>query len=135
MARTNEDAVKGIVEVDGSIDLQPFIDTANSLVTDVCAPAANKLSDAQLELIERWLAAHFYCIIDPQTVREEVSTLRTVYQQQVGYGLDQTRYGQQAKLLDTSGALAAYDNSLKKTRKRNVSVKWVGSQTNDYNPE
>ena len=82
--------------------------------------------------IETWLAAHAYHILDPQRVREEVSTVREVFQQQVDLGMDQTRYGQMAKLLDTQGWLAGLDNAQKEIKvglgsKRKIGITWLGT--------
>lgn len=67
MARTTKKAVQDLLlpggDYDGKSDLTPFIDTASSIVTRVntCAIAkGNTLTVAELELIERWLAAHCY---------------------------------------------------------------------------
>jgi hypothetical protein len=54
-----------------------------------------------------------------------------VFQQQVDLGLDQTRYGQMAKILDTQGWLAALDNSQKTVKiqleaRRRVGIVWAG---------
>ena len=68
--RTTFDAVALIAEVDTDVsaDLAPFIETANYLVTQLCASATKLVNevetpfydDVALELIERWLSAHFY---------------------------------------------------------------------------
>lgn len=107
MARTTAELVAGIIEVDEDIDITPFIDTANMLVTDVCGES--EYSDAKLELIERWLSAHFYAVRDPRAIDEAVKGISERTESKVDLGLDFTRYGQQAKILDTEGNLAALD--------------------------
>lgn len=138
--RTDVDAVRAIADVDDSFidadeDMDPFIEASNILVdwlvTKQVAASAASYSSKQLRNIETWLAAHFYCIKDAQRVREEVSTVREVFQQQVDLGLDQTRYGQMAKILDTQGWLAGLDNAQKDIKitleaKRRVGITWVG---------
>lgn len=104
-------------------NLTPFIRIASSLVDSFCTTSG--YSDAQLKDIEVWLSAHFYHILDPQLVREEVSTLRKVYQQQVDLGLNFTAYGQQVKLLDYMGNLAALDVRIKKGASK-ASISWLG---------
>jgi hypothetical protein len=66
MARTTEAAVKLIIKVNETAtpSLTPFIDAANMLVTKLCT--SDDLDDDQLEIIERWLAAHFYAIRAPR---------------------------------------------------------------------
>lgn len=114
-------------------EFQSFIDLANELVDELCA--GNSLvtgvphSVERLDKIATWLSAHFVKILDPQLVREEVSTLRSVYQQEVKLGLDQTRYGQQAKFIDTSGGLAAWDAQVKSSRiKVTTDIRWLGTE-------
>lgn len=71
--RTTASAVKGVLGDDydsanGGRSLVPFIDAANLVVTRVatCATAKGKtLTTAELEMIERWLAAHLYTKSDP----------------------------------------------------------------------
>lgn len=105
MARTNDSAVEGIVEVDPTIDLEPFIATANELVTELCVPEG--YTDVRLELIERWLAAHFYSIRATRSAQEQAGSVIEFFQYKVDIGLDVTLHGQQAQQLDTAGALAA----------------------------
>lgn len=143
MPRTDPPAVAGICEVDDSIDLTPFIAFANELTTD--KPAAVLLADGitpylsntRLEMIERLLAAHFYSVCrDPQTVIEQVDTLRTTFEtNKPGFNLKLTRFGQQAMVLDTTGSLAAFNNQLEKVRmKLPVGLKlqtvWLGDPNN-----
>lgn len=108
MARTTPELVAGIIEVDDGDDLEPFIDVANELVTEVCAPVVT-YSAPRLEKIERWLAAHFYAIQRPRNFLEQAGTLREQIESKVDLGFNVTRYGQQAMRLDTAGGLAALD--------------------------
>lgn len=123
MPRTTEELVAGIFEWDEEIPLLPFIVAANELVEEHCASATKAdgslwHTDERLELIERWLSAHFAAIYSPRVRAESVSSLNTVFESKIGFGLDLTRYGQQVKLLDSSGALAALDQMAKGTGKR-----------------
>jgi hypothetical protein len=133
MARTTASAVKKIIEVDTSIiavdaDLDPFLETANALVTEMCTgsngPATAYLA-ARLELIERWLTAHFYAIRDPRAKSEKAGSVGVTYQGKVDYNLALTSYGQQAMMLDTNGGLARLD----KGKGVSVSVLWLGTTT------
>jgi len=127
MVRTTSELVAGVVEADGDIDLSPFILTANALVTEVCEPVG--YSDERLELIERWLAAHFYANRDMRLSREGVDDVDQTFQYRVGLMLANTMYGQQAMVLDTAGKLAALSKKAEqgKTKKR-VSITWLGSE-------
>jgi len=87
-------------------------------VTEVCSLVEDsdgnlRYTSSRLELIERWLAAHFYCILDARSRRERISSLTYESQTKVDLGLDVTHYGQQAKRLDTAGGLAALDARMK----------------------
>ena len=120
---------------DVSDEFQSFIDLANDLADELCT--GNSIitnaphSTARLDKIKTWLAAHFIKILDPQLVREEVSTLRAVYQQEVKLGLSQTRYGDQAKIIDTTGGLAAWDKQVVTgTVKSRTAIGWLGKEEN-----
>ena len=134
MPRTTAAQVKAIIETDSSIivvdaDLDPFILVANELVTELCTGTAGPTTaytSTRLELIERWLAAHFYCVRDPRTTNESAG-VSVGYESKVDLGLALSRYGQQAKLLDTHGGLATLDEQTKKGTTRTGSVSWRGS--------
>lgn len=138
MARTTPAKVKKIVAVDEAalgldvtLDLTPFIDAANELVTEVCASATNEdgsdyYTSTRLEMIETWLAAHFYCILAPQAKFEGVGPVQESFDSKVDLGLDVTKYGQQAKRLDTFGGLAALDAEMKKGGKIRMRARWLG---------
>ena len=117
---------------DDGVDLMPFITSANELVTEVCA-APGVYSSGRLELIERWLAAHFYHILDPQASQETVGAIQATLDTKTDLGLNVTKYGQQAMRLDTGGYLAAMDNAMKTVTKtlpgggKKVGVTWLGS--------
>ena len=69
MARTNPGAVQKLLGADYDTvtepSLEPYVDTAYSVVTRLAAKAAAAVpavafSDSDKELVERWLAAHYY---------------------------------------------------------------------------
>ena len=126
MPRTTEELVGGIVELDEEVPVDPFIDAANYLVTAVCAP--HYVDNTVLERIERWLAAHFYSIRIPLAGQSTVDVLTEQFgtYQKLDLGLDLTPYGQQAKLLDVGGYLAALDNNQQTVKKTKRSVLWLG---------
>src|SRR4051794_5626212 len=106
--RTTVTAIRKILEVDDVIvaedtDMDPFIEIASAIVDDVCVPLGYNAT--RLELIERWLSAHFYAIRDPRTTMEGVGPLSTRFQGAFDMHLDHTSYGQQAQLVDTLGGL------------------------------
>jgi len=134
MARTTATNVKKIIEVDTSIiavdaDMDSFIDTANELVTEMCTGTTNgpktAYSAARLELIERWLSAHFYAVRDPRVKSEKAGPVGVNYQEKVDLNFSVTTYGQQAMMLDTNGGL----RSLSEGKAHNVQVLWLGTTT------
>lgn len=129
MARTNSTLVGGIIEVDAAIPLTPFIDTANQLVTEKCAPSG-KLSDERLELIERYLSAHFYTLRDPRPTQEQAGDVQANYQSKVDLFLCTSHYGQTAMMLDTTGGLSELNQEQKNGArvKRTLTVTWLGSE-------
>jgi hypothetical protein len=125
MPRTTTDVVAQIIEVDSAIDVEPFIEIANELVTEACGDAG--YSDTRLELIERWLAAHFYAIRDNRVATEGAGTVNTTYQFRVGLNLNVTIYGQQALVLDTKGLLAALSKQAETGESKRPGLMWLGS--------
>lgn len=136
MARTTDELVAGIIEVDEDIDLEPFITVANLMVNRHCEgktiPGTDDETPTEEELlvVETWLTAHFYAIDDPRRFREKVSSLSQTIESKVDLGLDVTRYGQQAKLIDATRGLANADAAAKKGRQRiKGRVVWLGTPT------
>lgn len=121
--------IRSVVDDDTDMaeQLEPFIETANSLVTELCT--SGSLSDERLELIERWLSAHFYSLqVDARlTLSETVGPLTETFFGKVGYALNQTPYGQQAMLLDTTGALARWNNNVIKGVPSKAGITWGGT--------
>lgn len=134
MARTTAAAIAGVIEVDADIvpndaAMLPFITVANELVTEYCTGTVHgpftPYTDARLELIERWLAAHFYTNRDPRLASEGAGTVNASYQSRVDLGFDTSHYGQTAMRLDTNGGLAQLNAIMKKGQPR-VAVAYLG---------
>jgi len=123
--RTTVDAVEAIIDIDSGIGLAPFIEVANDLVTEKCSTVST-YSAAKLELIERWLAAHFYHIRDTRTRSKVVGDGEAIYKSKVDLGFNLTHYGQMAMRLDTNGELARLDNSMKGGGPTAVNIDWLG---------
>lgn len=119
MSRTSSSAVQGILRVgsqggdyddENSPSLDPYIASATVIVDRVatCATAKGKtLTSTELELIERWLAAHFYCMSDVTYQSRSTAGASASFTGQTGMYLEGTRYGQMAVSLDYSGCLLA----------------------------
>ena len=105
MARVTQAEVEAITDIDSSVDVSPFITTANTLIDSVLLDYGH--SDAMLTLIELWLSAHFAKILELHPAEERVGAVGTSYQWKLGLNFQVTMYGQQALMLDTSGILMA----------------------------
>lgn len=134
MARTTASEVEEIIEVEDGVSLTPFITTANELVTEACTGTngpSTAYSAARLELIERWLTAHFYSIRVPRVAAEQAGPVLESVQYKIDLGLDVTLYGQQAQILDTNGGLARIDEQMRNGGAK-ASMFWLGTDRDDY---
>lgn len=110
--RTTDTAVQAILgkNWDDRTSVDPFIETASLVVDSVEACAIDKgedLSDAQLEMIERWLSGHYYLIMDQIFSSKRAEGATGVFQGKTNMYLESTIYGQTAARLDPSGCLQA----------------------------
>ncbi len=141
MSRTTFDAVAELLgdgQAGGNYDtvnqpsLQGFIETASAVVDRVATCATRKgldLSTTELELIERWLAAHFYCVVDPIYTSRSTNGASASFQVgQAMEGFGSTEYGRQALAMDYSGCLK---NISLKQRARSV---WTGKVPSEQIP-
>jgi len=97
--------VKEIIDTDMT-DVDPQITLANVIVNSILGDETD-LSADQLEKIELLLAAHFVYLYDPQRKSEKLGDAQDQFNLPVlEKGLDASPFGQQAKLLDTTGKLA-----------------------------
>ena len=103
---------------DINYDTQMGIDTANVLVDDQLL--GKGLSTVLLKQIELYLAAHFASIMytDGTLATQEIGEARERYHNIYKQGLQSTRYGQQAILLDTTGTLAELSAATESPRLR-----------------
>lgn len=133
MARTDATAVGKIIEVQSGDDIAPFIEAANMLVTQCCASDTD-YDSTKLELIERWLSAHFYAVRNPRATMEKAGDVSETLQSKVDLGLNVTHYGQMAMRLDYKGGLANLENSTKKGFRRKVGITYLGTAPEDETP-
>lgn len=140
MARTTAEAVKDLLIEGGDYppadQTQPpltgRIASANVIVTRVATCATAKgltLNATELELVERWLAAHFYCVSDRTYAEKNTGKAGAVFDGRTGMSLDATLYGQTAQTVDYSGCLSAIG------KRRRASIAWLGlppSEQTDY---
>jgi hypothetical protein len=122
--RTNSTLVGDIVEVDPTVDLSSFIAASNQLVTGLCSNSGytDGFVGSQMEVIERWLAAHMYTINDNQLISARAGSAAVTFQNVIGPGLATSMYGQNAMLLDFMGNLARWNNSARIKRQIRISM-------------
>lgn len=132
MPRTTPGNVQDILgpHYDGKSAITPFIETANSLVSRIAAnDTLATLSGVDLELIERWLAAHFYAHADQLMTSKSTGGASGSFQGQTGMVLESTQYGQTAMLLDSTGYLSRLNNETKSGTKQKAQMFWIGKKT------
>lgn len=98
------------------------------MVTQVIATAVTlgrlPLQGPGIELCQRNLACHFYCVKDPLYMSKSTEGASGSFQRKSDNGFDLTEYGRTACQLDFSGVLTAYG-------KRQVArARWVGALAN-----
>lgn len=137
MARTNSAAVQGVLLNDydsaEAPSLTPFIDTASIIVDRIATCATKKgitLTGSELELIERWLAAHFYGVSDQPYTASRTLDAYGQFQGRTNMYLEATKYGQMAMVLDNSGCLAAIGTEVRKR----ASMAWLGKTKTEQIP-
>ena len=102
-------------------ELFAFIQAAHTFINT--SLSSSGLTDDQLFEIERWLTAHLACSREKITTSESIAGASDAYAIQIGLGLDGSFYGQQVKMLDTSGTLTNLDKRYKR-----ATLEWLGSK-------
>jgi hypothetical protein len=113
--RTNTGAVLAVLAPGKEYDLQtnpsliPFMDAAQQLCNRVAAIALHRQAGgyqpSELEVIERYLAAHFYLTSDKAFANKSDGGASATFMQQTGKRLEQSPHGQTALNLDYLGVL------------------------------
>lgn len=129
--RTSQEKVEAIIDVNEGVDLTPFMEVANELVTECCLDSG--YTDSRLEKIETWLSAHLYAVKDMRPASENIGEVSVNYQYRVGLYLEATMYGQQAMVLDTEGNLAELSKRMEGGGgiKKIVDITWIGTDDED----
>lgn len=120
---------------DGTSSAQQDIDAATLIVDRVaaCARAKGKaLSTAELEMVERLLACHFYKYSADRQYDNRNEQGAVVTGKFTGMtaleNLSGTTYGQSAQMVDYSGCLAAI------SRRATASMFWLGKTPSEQTP-
>lgn len=106
MARVTDEEVQEIISLNVLTSTDPFITTANLLVTQHLGTSG--LSAAVLAQIEKYLAAHLVALHpdERQLAEQKLGEATDKYAGQFGDQLDFTQFGQTVKILDSTGILA-----------------------------
>lgn len=139
MPRTLESSVIEILNEDNNYSdgasLVPYIETAHQVVNDNCVDTTTyTYTVARLELIERWLSAYFYLLMNPVVKFSSVGKVQESFESKIDLGFWQNKYGQAAMILDTAGNLAALSNALEDVKKplpagkKTMSITWLGTE-------
>ncbi len=128
--RTTSQAVRAAIETDSTIDVEPFIRTANALTNKVSSADSDSTLDAEILFeIETYLAAHFYALRDPQYLEKKTGDASAVFQGRTGMKLDSTLWGQMAIAMDLTGFLASVN-----VGRRKASLTWLGKPPSEQTP-
>lgn len=133
--RTGSAAVEAILgkHYDPDVVLTGFMDTANLEVDWLKSQdSSGVLSEARLEMIERWLSAHFYAHADQLLKQEQAGGASGTYQGNTGMGFLSTQYGQSAVNLDLTGLLARKNSVTSPLgASKKASMVWLGDDFTD----
>lgn len=132
--RTTESEVRGILlRISPNItNFEPYIKAANSVVTQHCSD----LDNATAAIVETWLAAHFLVMNDERIDSEGVRGISRSFQFKIDLGLNQSKYGQQALLLDYSGGLAQWQKDVVDGKtSRTGTINWLGKEVTSTTTE
>jgi hypothetical protein len=131
MARTTDELVAAIIDVESGKVLTPFISAANNLVTRFCTGSGSVSSEYSVDAIqeiETWLAAHMYTVFDPRAETEKAGSVAAKYQSKVDLGLSTSHYGQMAMTLDYQGGLSRLNQGIIKGEAgRTIGAAWLGT--------
>lgn len=138
MPLTTVDAVEKVLldnyDFEELPDLYPFIEAASVVVDDVveCATEAGKtLSASRRELIERWLAAHFYAAGPDKTYsRKRTEKAEGWFDGKTEKYLESTLFGQMAVILDSTGCL----QEIAVRGRQSIGGYWLGRPPSQQTP-
>lgn len=124
--RTTITLVEDVLDTDkkSGRSVQFAIDAAVIIMDRVETCADGDLTEAELAGIETWLAAHCYCMSDPNYTSKNTAGAGGTFVGQTTMYLNATRYGQMALSLDSTGCLASITDPT--LQRQSVGLKWLG---------
>lgn len=94
-------------------DLEGVISDANDIVNDmIVADVSGKISTTKAATLEKYLAAHLYCLADPTYKQRATEGASGTTLGSGGQGYEASFFGQHAKRIDPIGFLAEKDLAL-----------------------
>lgn len=124
--------LKDIIDLDTTLTdamITVFITSANRIINKVIT--STSMTETDKKDVEMWLAAHFVAIRDTRSASETAGPVSQSVQYQLGLGLNVTMYGQQAMLLDSSGALARLNRTSQEGGAIAASLEWLGKEDDE----
>jgi len=129
--RTNSAAVQALLGVNydtvNAPSLTAFMETAALLidrVEDCAVDGGSALTADELEMLERYVAAHFYQTMDQGFASKSTLSASMSAHGQTGMYLEGTKYGQAAISMDYTGCLAA----IAQGQGARASFTWLGKR-------
>lgn len=120
----NDDVISVYPEAADGGDLSAYIEAAEMLVNARCVGlvvGGKSYSDAELVIIEKWLAAHFFACENPRLRQEIIGRSSETILTKNDLGLKLTHEGQQVMVLDYLGGLVGLGADRKK-----IKITWLG---------
>lgn len=132
-----------------AVNVDLFIESANSHINSVCLPHYDVIDSAgteddeevarnvsALRMAELWLAAHYLASTYPDLKRERIGDAEEEYQViKLDANLTSTSYGMRAMQVEYKGYLAAQNNAIPKVMSNlparlKLGVGWLGKDLN-----
>lgn len=132
MARISPDDLKDLVSANDKVRLTPFIRSAAVTVDWLASQDSESLlNDERLELIELFLAAHFFEVKKKRTTNESRNGVSASFQGQTKMGFLGTDHGVHACELDLTGLLARQSRLLEEGSNETIDMLWPGTLYDD----
>lgn len=128
--RTDAERVRKLIDDDlDDEDFDPHIEAASLLVDELLVDSPTfTYTAARREMVERYLAAHFYTVRVGQVTEEQAGPVREKVAFKIDLYLANTKYGQQAIILDTGGNLARWQAVVAAGGPRATTLTYLGTQ-------
>lgn len=129
MARISPGAVEGILvdNYDGVTDLAPFILAATNQVDYIVTQDTARIMTPQmLQIVETWLAAHFYFHADRAYKSKSTGSASGSFDGATAMVFNSTLYGQTAMANDFTNTLARRNQEVSTGYVRTAGLLWLG---------